>query len=175
MCRRVASSLSPESMRIAQVAPLFESVPPTTYGGTERVVSWLTEELVAAGHDVTLFASADSVTRARLVGCCKSGLRLAGVDDDLPAHLLQLEDATDPAHSFDVIHFHTGVLHFPLARRTRTPSITTLHGRLDTHQCAALLHEFADLPLVSISDEQRRPVPRASWAGTVHHGLPPDL
>jgi glycosyltransferase involved in cell wall biosynthesis len=162
-------------MRIAQVAPLYESVPPKTYGGTERVVSWLTEELVRLGHDVTLFASADSVTKARLIPCCDRALRLANARDDISPHMLEIERAIGREAGFDVVHFHTGTLHFPLARRMHTKSVTTLHGRLDNPELAPLFREFRDLALVSISDEQRAPVPFASFVATVHHGLPKDL
>ena len=159
-------------MRIAQVAPLFESVPPTRYGGTERVVHWLTEELVALGHDVTLFASAESRTAAHLVPCCDEALRLAGVEDEISPHVVAIERALDPGRGFDVIHFHTGTLHFNAARRTATPTLTTMHGRLDDPGTRAAAWEFRDLPLVSISNEQREPMPWANWLGTVHHGMP---
>jgi glycosyltransferase involved in cell wall biosynthesis len=160
-------------MRIAQVAPLFESVPPAGYGGTERVVHWLTEELVAAGHDVTLFASADSMTSAKLVPCCRRALRLAGVEDEITPHVLAIERAA--RGGFDFVHFHTGTLHMPLARRMTTPNITTMHGRLDTHDMAQLMREFQEIRLVSISDQQREPLPWARWVATVHHGLPVDM
>lgn len=162
-------------MHIAQVAPLFESVPPQRYGGTERVVSWLTEELVALGHEVTLFASADSHTRATLVPCCEQGLRLARSEDEISAHVLAFERALDPRRQFDVVHFHTGTQHFNIARRGGVPSVTTMHGRLDLPELGPLAWEFRELPLVSISDQQREPLPWAHWLGTVHHGLPPDL
>jgi glycosyltransferase involved in cell wall biosynthesis len=162
-------------MHIAQVAPLFESVPPQRYGGTERVVSWLTEELVALGHDVTLFASADSHTRATLVPCCEQGLRLARSEDEISPHVLQFERALDPRRHFDMVHFHTGTQHFNIARRAGVPTVTTMHGRLDLTELGPLAWEFRELPLVSISDQQREPLPWAHWAGTVHHGLPPQL
>ncbi|HEY4221592.1 MAG TPA: glycosyltransferase family 4 protein [Myxococcota bacterium] len=161
-------------MRIAQVAPLYESVPPKRYGGTERVVSWLTEALVAAGHDVTLFASADSQTSARLVPCSTRGLRLSGSEDEISPHMLAVERAIDPRHNFDIVHFHTGTFHFPAARRSPSPTITTMHGRIDIDDLHPALREFRDLPLVAISDEQRAPAPWAHWVGTVHHGLPKD-
>ena len=163
-------------MRIAQIAPLYESVPPKYYGGTERVVSYLVEELVAEGHDVTLFASGDSVTRARLVPVCPRSLRLDDQCVDQMAHLvLGLERVMQLAHEFDVLHFHADYFHYPLSRRAAYPHVTTLHGRLDTPDLEPLYREFADVPLVSISDAQRKPLPWANWTATVHHGLPPDL
>jgi glycosyltransferase involved in cell wall biosynthesis len=162
-------------MRIAQVAPLYESVPPRLYGGTERVVSWLTEKLVSHGHEVTLFASGDSVTTARLVPACTKALRLdSECIDPLPRHVLMLEDVFAQADDFDVIHFHIDYLHFSRIRRARIPSLTTLHGRLDIPDLVPLYREFTDLPLVSISDAQRKPLPWVNWIGTVHHGMPPD-
>ena len=163
-------------MRIAQVAPLYESVPPARYGGTERVVSYLTEELVRVGHDVTLFASGDSVTRARLVAGAPRALRTdPGCHDPLARHLLLLERVFDEAQHFDVIHFHVDYLHYPVSRRLKIPHVTTLHGRLDLPDLVPLYEEFDDVPLVSISDSQRRPIPGADWRATVHHGLPEDL
>jgi glycosyltransferase involved in cell wall biosynthesis len=163
-------------MRIAQVAPLFESVPPKYYGGTERVVSYLTEELVRQGHEVTLFASADSVTRAELVPICPQALRLnSECADRLAYHIVLLEHVFRAAHRFDVIHFHTDCLHFPLSRRSGVPHVTTLHGRLDLPELSCLYDEFRDIPLVSISGAQRAPQPQANWLATVHHGLPADL
>jgi glycosyltransferase involved in cell wall biosynthesis len=163
-------------MRIAQVSPLYESVPPKLYGGTERVVSYLTEELVAQGHDVTLFASGDSVTKARLVSSCSQALRLAEqVFDPLAPHLVQLEQVFAEAEVFDVIHFHIDYLHYPLSRRQKTPHVTTLHGRLDVPELAPLYKMFSDTPVVSISNAQRKPLSWANWQGTVYHGLPTDL
>ena len=163
-------------MRIAQVAPLYESVPPQLYGGTERVVSYLTEELVEEGHDVTLFASGDSRTRARLVPVCARSLRLDPEQrDQLAHHVLMLEEVAKRAAHFDVIHFHIDYLHYPLSRRQRVPQLTTLHGRLDMPELGALYAEFRDMPVVSISDAQRAPLSHASWLGTVHHGLPVEL
>jgi glycosyltransferase involved in cell wall biosynthesis len=163
-------------MRIAQVAPLYESVPPHKYGGTERVVSYLTEELVRLGHDVTLFASGDSETTARLVPCCPRALRLdEGCVDPLARHLIMLEDVSRRAEQFDVLHFHCDYLHFPTSRRRRDVHVTTLHGRLDLPELRPLYREFREMPVISISDAQRGPLPRANWQGTVHHGLPPDL
>lgn len=163
-------------MRIAQVAPLFESVPPKLYGGTERVVSFLTEELVRQGHDVTLFASGDSETAARLVSPWPEALRLCtSVRDGFVLQTLQLEQVFQRRHEFDLIHFHTDSIHFPLVRRIGTPTLTTLHGRLDLDELRPLYEEFGEIPVVSISDSQRAPLPSANWQGTVHHGLPDDL
>ena len=163
-------------MKIAQVSPLYESVPPEQYGGTERVVSYLTEELIKLGHEVTLFASGDSITNAELVACCPRSLRTdPGCRDPLVHHYLMLEEVFNRASQFDLIHFHIDYLHFPLSRRSRLPQLTTLHGRLDLPDLAPLYRRFHDMPLVSISDAQRRPVPSARWLGTVHHGLPEDL
>ena len=163
-------------MRIAQVAPLFESVPPKYYGGTERVVSYLTEELVRQGHQVTLFASGDSITKAHLVAGCRRSLRLdKHCVDQMAHHVLMMEQIAQRASEFDVIHFHIDYLHFPLSRRHRTAHVTTLHGRLDIPDLLPLYHEFHDMPVVSISDSQREPLPAANWQGTVYHGLPGDL
>jgi glycosyltransferase involved in cell wall biosynthesis len=162
-------------VRIAQIAPLFESVPPRLYGGTERVVSYLTEELVRAGHDVTLFASGDSRTSARLVPCCDEALRLAETPYPVPHGVRQLELVRRQAAQFDVLHFHVDLLHMPLLRTIGVPSVTTLHGRLDMPDLAPFYTTFDDVPLVSISRSQRRPMPPVHWVGTVHHGLPPDL
>jgi glycosyltransferase involved in cell wall biosynthesis len=160
-------------MRIAQVAPLYESVPPRLYGGTERVVSWLTEKLVSLGHDVTLFASGDSVTNARLVPACKKALRLdPECIDPLAHHTLMVERVFSQAEEFDLIHFHIDYLHFPLTRRVQVPCITTLHGRQDLPDLIPLYKEFAEVPLVSISDAQRQPLPWVNWVRTVYHGLP---
>jgi glycosyltransferase involved in cell wall biosynthesis len=162
-------------VRIAQVAPLFERVPPPLYGGTERVVSYLTEELVRLGHDVTLFASGDSATSARLVPACPQALwRDPAVRDTLPHHVRLIELVFRDVGAFDVIHFHTDYLHFPMIRRHLCPSVTTLHGMVHPPDVEALLLEYREVPLVSISDNQRRPVPDAHWAGTVYHGLPRD-
>ncbi len=162
-------------MRIAQVAPLYESVPPRLYGGTERVVSWLTEKLVSLGHDVTLFASGDSVTNARLIPGSKTALRLdPDCVDPLAHHILMLEKVYEQAEEFDLVHFHIDYLHFPLSRREPVLSLTTLHGRLDLPDLVPLYKEFRDVPLVSISDAQRKPLPGANWLATVHHGLPAD-
>lgn len=163
-------------MRIAQVAPLFESVPPKYYGGTERVVSYLTEELVRQGHEVTLFASGDSVTKARLVAGCRRSLRLdMHCRDHLPYHLVMLEEVCRRAAEFDIIHFHVDYLHFPLSRREPIVHTTTLHGRLDIPDLVPLYQEFRETPLISISNAQRQPLQWANWQATVYHGLPADL
>jgi glycosyltransferase involved in cell wall biosynthesis len=161
-------------MRIAQVSPLIESVPPRRYGGTERVVSWLTEELVRMGHDVVLFASADSRTSAELVPCAPRALRceVRGTPDPTAWHTAMAERVAYRASEFDLIHYHCDLVHFPIARRISTPSLTTLHGRLDLPGLDVFFDEYADQPLVSISGAQREPLPRARWVGTVHHGLP---
>jgi len=165
-----------DAMRIAQVAPLYESVPPKYYGGTERVVSYLTEELVRQGHEVTLFASGDSVTKARLVAPCRRSLRLdKQCLDQLAHHVLMLEHVFKDPTRFDIIHFHVDYLHFPLSRRHTTPHVTTLHGRLDIPDLVPLYQEFNDMPVVSISNAQREPLPWLNWQGTVYHGLPEDL
>jgi len=163
-------------MKIAQIAPLIESVPPKLYGGTERVVSYLTEELVRLGHEVTLFATGDSVTSAELVSCAPQALRLdPGVKDQLPYHLLQIEQVRQRAGEFDVLHFHTDLLHFPVFRDLAHDCVTTLHGRLDLPDVTPLYAEFSELPLVSISNAQRLPMPPVNWAATVYHGLRPEL
>lgn len=162
-------------MKIAQVAPLFESVPPRYYGGTERVVSYLTEELVRMGHDVTLYASADSKTRARLRPQCPRALRLdEQCLDPVPEHLSMLDRVFREADDYDVIHLHTDYLHFPLAVRARCRHVTTLHGRLDLPHIQRTFHTFRRLPFVSISEAQRRPMPWLDWRCTIHHGLPGD-
>jgi glycosyltransferase involved in cell wall biosynthesis len=162
-------------MRIAQVAPLYESVPPRYYGGTERVVSWLTERLVAMGHEVTLFASGDSVTNAHLVKSCKKALRLdPDCIDPLAHHVLLMEEVFSRAEDFDLIHFHTDYLHFPFTRREKVPCVATLHGRLDIPDLVPLYKEFREVPVVSISNAQRRPLPWVNWVGTVHHGMAVD-
>jgi glycosyltransferase involved in cell wall biosynthesis len=163
-------------MRIAQVAPLFESVPPKNYGGTEAVVSYLTEELVRQGHHVTLFASGDSVTSAELRAPCSRSLRQdAKPWDSVACHLAMLEQVYQLSDRFDLIHFHVDYLHYPLSRREHCPHVTTLHGRLDVPGLELLYREYNDIPVVSISDAQRRPLPRLNWQGTVYHGLPKNL
>ena len=164
-------------MRIAQVAPLFESVPPRLYGGTERVVSWLTEELVRRGHDVTLFASADSRTSARLVPCGPRGLRLdEHRADPLFAHVAELGAVADRLDQFDVVHSHVDFPAILLSRLARTPCVHTLHGRLDLPGLGTTFAAFPQTPLVSISDSQRQPFASLplNWRATVHHGLPID-
>jgi glycosyltransferase involved in cell wall biosynthesis len=163
-------------MHIAQVAPLAEPVPPKLYGGTERVVSWLTEELVAQGHEVTLFASGDSVTRARLVPVIPRATRLRRPrpDPSVVAALL-LEAITEAADEFDVIHFHIDWIQLPLMHRLSTPFLTTCHGRLDSSGLSELIQKFPEAPFISISDSQRAPLPEAHWLGTVYHGMPVDL
>ena len=162
-------------MRIAQVAPLYERVPPRFYGGTELVVSVLSDELVRQGHAVTLFASGDSETLAELVPVWPTALRLdAECQDTITPHVLLLEQVAQRSREFDVVHFHIAQLHFPLARRVLMTHVTTLHGRLDLPELVPLYDEFREVPLVSISDAQRRPLPDAGWVGTVYHGLPPD-
>jgi glycosyltransferase involved in cell wall biosynthesis len=162
-------------LRIAQVSPLYESVPPLSYGGTERVAHFLTEELVAMGHDVTLFASGDSITRARLIAPVPRALRLAGCKDFVSPNVLLLEAVLTKAREFDLIHFHTDNWHFPFARRLPVPCLTTAHGRLDLPELVPLFREFKELPMISISDAQREPLPSVNWAATVYHGLPPHL
>jgi len=162
-------------MRIAQVSPLYESVPPRLYGGTERVVSWLTEELVRRGHEVTLFASGDSLTNASLVPVCPQALRLDPDCWDSLAHQIRLvEQVQQRKDDFDIIHFHIDYLHFSMSRRDDLAQLTTLHGRLDIPDLVPLFREFAEMPVVSISDAQRRPLPWINWQGTVHHGMPED-
>ena len=163
-------------LKIAQIAPLIESVPPRLYGGTERIVSYLTEELVALGHDVTLFASGDSITAANLVPCVPKALRLeAGVRDPIPYYMLMLDRVRQRADEFDVLHFHIDQLHFPLFRPIAGRTVTTLHGRQDLPDLLPLYLGFGDMPLVSISNAQRRPVPNANFVETVHHGIPTAL
>jgi len=163
-------------MRIAQIAPLFEAVPPVAYGGTERIVSYLTEELVRQGHEVTLFASGDSQTAARLFPICPRGLRLDPTSlDPWAHHALMLERVRQAADQFDVLHFHCDYWHFPLSRQIGWRCVTTLHGRLDVPDLAPLYREFDDVPLVSISNNQRRPLPWVNYLATIYHGLPADL
>ncbi len=164
------------AVRIAQIAPLYESVPPKLYGGTERVVSHLTEQLVRLGHEVTLFASGDSITSARLVSPCTSSLRLnPRCVDPLPYHIISLYQVAQLASDFDVLHFHTDYCHFPLSKNLQLPSVTTLHGRLDIPDLQPLYDSFPEAPVVSISLAQRRPLLGANWIDNVYHGLPPQL
>lgn len=163
-------------LRIAQIAPLFESVPPQAYGGTERIVSYLTEELVELGHDVTLFASGDSRTKASLVPVREAALRLdPAVRDWIPHHVILLEQVLRRSAEFDVLHFHTDILQMPFTRRLASASLTTLHGRLDLPDLEPFYGEFPDAAVVSISEAQRLPLPSAKWVGNVYHGLPLDL
>lgn len=163
-------------MRIAQVAPLWESVPPKLYGGTERIVSYITEGLVRLGHDVTLFASGDSATTAKLEPICHQALRLnTGIFNRDAPLILQLERVFGSPGDFDLIHSHLDFLGFPLARRCLVPVVTTLHGRLDLPELEPVFREYAEMPLVSISNDQRQPLPWANWQATVYHGVPRDL
>lgn len=163
-------------MKIAQVAPLYESVPPQAYGGTERVVHYLTEELVQLGHSVTLYASGNSRTSAQLVAPCERSLRLdPGCVDPLAHHFVLLDLIAQDCQRYDVIHFHIDYLHFPLSRNLGLRQLTTLHGRQDLPDLQNLYRRYRDMPLVSISDAQREPLPHAGWVGTVLHGLPSDL
>ena len=163
-------------MKIAQIAPLMESVPPRLYGGTERIVSYLTEALMAEGHDVTLFASGQSITSAKLVPCCSQALRLnAAVRDPIPYYMVMLDKVRKMAPQFDVLHFHIDQFHFPIFHEHAQRTITTVHGRQDLPDLKHLYTAFPEMPLVSISDAQRTPIPSANFAGTVYHGLPTDL
>ena len=162
-------------MRIAQVAPLAEAVPPKLYGGTERVIWWLTEALVELGHDVTLYASGDSETSARLVPCAPRGLRLDGINNHLAYTVAMVDRVFEDADHYDFIHFHVDFVQFPLFKHLAGKCLTTLHGRLDLPDFLPGFTEFPEMRLVSISDDQRRPVPTANFAGTVYHGLPEHL
>ena len=163
-------------MRIAQVAPLIESVPPRLYGGTERIVSYLTEELVRLGHDVTLFASGDSITSADLATCCNRALRFdPTVCDIVPHFMLMIDKVRERAAEFDVLHFHIDLFHFPLFRSLAARTLTTLHGRQDFGNLKPFYCRFGEMPLVSISNDQRKPLPHANFVATIHHGIPADL
>lgn len=163
-------------MRIAQVAPLAEAVPPKLYGGTERVVSWLTEELVRRGHEVTLFASGDSSTRAKLVPACQRALRLAGIRDHLASHIVLMHDVRRLADRFDIIHFHVDLLQYAMFEDLAHKTLTTMHGRLDVPDFMPVYQAFPEMPLISISDHQRRPMPPdVSWLATIPHGMPEAL
>jgi glycosyltransferase involved in cell wall biosynthesis len=162
-------------MRIAQVAPLAEAVPPKLYGGTERVVSWLADELVRQGQDVTLFASGDSRSNGNLVPVVPVALRLAGIRDHTASTLVMLDQVRQRAEEFDIIHFHIDLLQFPLFKDHFSKCITTLHGRLDLPDFHPIYRAFPEMPLVSISTDQRRPMPPVNWVSTIHHGLPPEL
>jgi glycosyltransferase involved in cell wall biosynthesis len=160
-------------MRIAQVAPLAESVPPKLYGGTERVVSWLTEELIARGHDVTLFASGDSVTSGTLIPIVPRAIRLSRPrPDPFPAYAMQLDAIAEAATDFDIVHCHIDWVHLPMLNRLGISHLTTIHNRLDTPDLPAVINRFRQAPLVSISDHHRLPLPSANWLGTVYHGMP---
>ena len=163
-------------MKIAQIAPLIESVPPRLYGGTERIVSYLTEELVRLGHAVTLFASEDSITSAELAPCCTRALRLdPTVRDIIPYFMLMIDKVRERAEEFDVLHFHIDLFHFPLFRSLAARTLTTLHGRQDLGDLKPFYSRFGDMPLVSISNDQRKPLPHANFVATIQHGIPADL
>jgi glycosyltransferase involved in cell wall biosynthesis len=163
-------------MRIAQISPLYESVPPQAYGGTERIVSYITQELINRNHQVTLFASGDSKTDAELIAICPKSLRLYGEGTDhLAYHFLEMHEVIKHAGEFDILHFHTDYLHFPVSSMNMYNHITTLHGRLNIKGLDILYKIYNDIPLVSISDYQRKPLPDANWIKTVYHGLPSDL
>jgi glycosyltransferase involved in cell wall biosynthesis len=163
-------------MRIAQIAPLMESIPPRLYGGSERIVSYLTEELVAQGHDVTLFASGQSITAAKLVPCCAQPLRLnPAVKDIIPYYMMMLDKVRSSASEFDILHFHIDQFHFPIFHDQTQRTVTTLHGRQDLPDLKHLYAGFPEMPLVSISNAQRAPIPSANFVDTVYHGLPRNL
>lgn len=163
-------------MRIAQIAPLAESCPPKLYGGTERIVHFLTEELVSMGHDVTLFASGDSQTRAELVSCVPQALRLVdGAHNLVPHHLSMVEQVRRRLDDFDIVHFHIDLFQYPAILTWDTPTVTTLHGRLDIPDLQRCYRTFSQVPLVSISNNQRMPMPPVNWVETVYHGLPPQM
>src|ERR1700723_118391 len=163
-------------MKIVQVAPLSESVPPRLYGGTERIVSYLTEELVRLGHDVTLFASADSISSAVLTPCCPRAIRLdPPVPDAIPHTMLMIDSLRERAEEFDALHFHIDLVHFPLFRSVAGRTLTTLHGRQDLGGLRAFYTRFSEMPLVAISDDQRKSLPYAKFMTTIHHGIPADL
>ena len=160
-------------MKIAQIAPLIESVPPRLYGGTERIVSYLTEELVRLGHEVTLFASGDSITSSELATCCTRALRLdPSVHDVVPHFMLMIDKVRERADEFDVLHFHIDLFHFPLFRSLAARTLTTLHGRQDLGDLKPFYSRFREMPLISISDDQRKPLPHANFVATIHHGIP---
>jgi glycosyltransferase involved in cell wall biosynthesis len=163
-------------MKIAQVSPLMEAVPPRLYGGTERIAAYLSDELTALGHDVTLFASGDSVTKARLEPVWPCALRLdAGIRDYLAPHIIMLEKLAHRAAEFDVVHLHVDYLAYPIMRRVDVPYVTTLHGRLDLPELRGIYEVFSEAPVVSISDAQRQPLPQANYVATIPHGIPAQL
>jgi glycosyltransferase involved in cell wall biosynthesis len=165
-----------KKMKIAQVAPLYEAVPPKLYGGTERIVFFLTEELVKQGHDVTLFASGDSVTNAKLIASVPQALRLKeGCEDSLAPHIVQLQQVIESSGEFDIIHFHTDYLSFPFTQFLDVPHLTTLHGKLTIEELQLVYNTYPQEPVVCISDSQCKPLPQANFVGRVHHGLPTDL
>jgi glycosyltransferase involved in cell wall biosynthesis len=163
-------------MKIAQIAPLAESVPPRLYGGTERIVSYLTEELVRLGHDVTLFASGDSISSAVLVPCCPRAIRLdPTMPDAIPHTMLMIDSLRERAEEFDVLHFHIDLLHFPLFRSLANRTLTTLHGRQDVGDLTTFYSRFSEMPLVAISAAQRKALPYPKFMATIHHGIPAGL
>ena len=163
-------------MKIAQIAPLIESVPPPLYGGTERIVYFLTEELVRLGHEVTLFAAPILITSAELAPCCNHALRLDDtVRDIIPHYMLMVDEVRERADDFDLLHFHIELFHFPLFRSLEARTLTTLHGRQDLSDLKPFYHRFSKMPLVSISAAQRKPLPQANFVATIHHGIPADL
>lgn len=162
-------------LNIAQVAPLYESVPPKLYGGTERIVSYLSDALVDQGHKVTLFAAGGSVTKARLIPTYHVGLRLGQSKDPLAMHILQLQEVIERAHEFDIVHFHTDYLHYPVSRLLNLNTVTTLHNRLDIPELKHIYSKFLDMPVISVSNAQRYPLPMTKWVDTIHHGLPKNL
>lgn len=163
-------------IRIAQIAPLYESIPPKLYGGTERIVHYLTEELVRQGHDVTLFASGDSITNSKLIACVNEGLRLRpNCVDPLAYHIIQMQELSVRVAEFDILHFHTDYLHFPFSSMLAIPSVTTLHGRLDIPELQDVYNIFPNQNLISISENQRLPLPQGNFVKTIYHGLPKGL
>jgi len=176
MDRYRSDTVKKRSLRIAQIAPLYESLPPKLYGGTERIVHYLTEELVKHGHDVSLFASGDSITTAKLIACVDEGLRLKrNCNDPLAYHIIQMQKLNTCIHEFDILHFHTDYLHFPFSSMLKIPSVTTLHGRLDIPELQDVYNVFPYQNLISISQNQRLPIPQGNFIKTVYHGLPENL
>lgn len=176
MNRYRSNTAKKKSLRIAQIAPLYESLPPKLYGGTERIVHYLTEELVRQGHEVTLFASGDSITKAKLIASVNEGLRLKqNCIDPLAYHIIQMQELITHVHEFDILHFHTDYLHFPASSMLKIPSVTTLHGRLDIPELQGVYNAFPCQNLISISENQRLPLPQGKFIKTVYHGLPENL